>query len=98
MHEVNGSLKRYGFWQINIGHIIVLVGMCGAFLIWWQSFGSLPGKNTESISQLISLVDKINEKGTTGSRLKLAEEQGELNAVKERLTKLETNYSSLNEK
>lgn len=98
MHEINDELTERGFWQFNIGHVIVIVGMLGAFLVWWSSFGSLPRETAQQVAQLTAVVKEINDKGTVGSRLSIAQSQGQIAALDNRIATLERNYFSLNEK
>ena len=96
--EVNEVLKRRGFWDFNITHVLMILGLIGGFLIWWQSFGALPRETAKTVAELAQVVKEINDRGTTGSRLAIASENGRMDRLDDRITSLEKNYGQLNEK
>ena len=98
MQDMGENLSRRGFWQFNIGHVIVLVGMIAAFSVWWASFSTLPKETSAGLATLAQTVEKINDKGTVGSQLSLQREQGALSSLDARVSRLETNYATLTEK
>lgn len=96
--EFNDGLKKRGFWEFNIGHLLMLIALVAGFLVWWQSFGSLPTVTAKAVADLAAVVKEINDKGTTGSRLALEREAGRLDRLDDRITALERNYSVLDSK
>lgn len=96
--EINDGLRRRGFWEFNIGHVLMLLSLVGGFLIWWESFGSLPRETAKAVADLAVIVKDINDKGTTGSRLALSAENGRMDRLDDRITALERNYTVLDSK
>jgi hypothetical protein len=94
MHELGDNLKRRGFWDFNAGQVVVMLGLIGAFLTWWSSVGSLPSK----LGDLTQAVKEMNDKGTVGERLATGQQQGAINILDSRVTRLELNFSTFNDK
>jgi hypothetical protein len=98
MQEVNGSLKQFGFWTFNIGHLLICIGLIAAFLAWWANFGSLPQRNAENIRQLAEIVKDINEHGPVWGRINMQANSSDIHSLDVRITRLEASYASVNEK
>ena len=98
MHELNAELKHHGFWQINIGHVLVMISMVGAFIVWWSSFGSLPRETAQDVARLTETIKGMNASGDTWSQLAVTRNQGAISALDVRISALERNYYELNSK
>lgn len=98
MEGISDELKKRHFWDFNIGHLILIVGLLATFLVWWSSFSSLPKETASSLSVLAQSVKDINDKGTFGSQMSLQREQSAITSIDARVLALEKNYGQLNEK
>ncbi len=88
------------FWQINLGHVLVLIAMLGGFIVWFSRFegkirttaealSRMGIDTTKTFSELIIRIERIDREGSRKSQQTLAAEE-KLNAVTlSRLDKLD---------
>jgi hypothetical protein len=98
MQDMGNGLRKHGFWEFSIGNLITLLGLAAAFIVWWASFSNLPHETAAGLAVLSQNVKEINDKGTFGSQLSIQREQGAISSLDARVSRLESNYASLNEK
>jgi uncharacterized protein YukE len=97
MHEVNEELRRTGFWKFNFAQLVVIIGLIGAFMVWWSSFSTLPKETAQALATLSQTVEKINEHNTFAGQLDHQTQIGINSSFDSRLLALEKNYGQLND-
>ncbi len=91
MEDVGNGLKKHGFWEFNIGHLILIIMAMGGLLVWWANFSTLPRETAQGLAVLAQTVDKINDKDTLAGQLNSQRQLGINNSFDARILALEKN-------
>ena len=52
------SLLEPGFWNFNLGHVVILLGMLGGFVVWFSKFESRMGATSRGLEVLTREMEK----------------------------------------
>jgi hypothetical protein len=101
----NFTSKHSQFWQFNLGHLLTILGMAGAFLWWFVNYDrdNNASKMTtktlvESVDKLSTHVESMDAHGTQASQAGIYRESEFSKATEKRVTTLESNFSLLSPK
>jgi hypothetical protein len=98
----NNSQWGRGFFQFNVGHLMIIVGMMGSFMWWFINYDrdfTVQKINTQNlvnvVAKLADHVESIDSKGTRFSQTGVNEGVAAVARSDARLTKLEQGDSQL---
>lgn len=81
--QMNKTIASNSFWQFNIGHAITVIVIVGGWLWYLSKAENRIGNLEMALERVVTLVEKIDEHGTTASQRGIYQET-ELSKANER--------------